>query len=109
MDAEFLKTVLGKVCRRFDDILSDVSLWKYRVSCKVSGKFPPLSNLDNSYEDEMDWTEICIEMESERNKWCNIEKAMSHFVIKDVHYASVDAVILVNVSFLYITRSFSLI
>ncbi|XP_039758323.1 F-box/WD repeat-containing protein 9-like isoform X2 [Pararge aegeria] len=64
--------------------------------CKISGCFPPLSNLDNCIEDELDWTEMCIEMEVEKNKWCNVDKGMSHFVIKDVHYASVDAVILVN-------------
>ncbi|XP_023935777.2 F-box/WD repeat-containing protein 9 [Bicyclus anynana] len=96
LDAEFLKTVLGKVCSRFDDILSDVSLWKHRVSCKVSGSFPPLSSIDTSIEDNVDWTEMCIEMEVEKNKWCNVDTEMSHFVIKDVHYASVDAVILVN-------------
>lgn len=89
---------MSNVCQRFNDILADISLWRYRVSCKVSGCFPPLSNLENWNEDEVDWTGMCIEMERERDKWCNVDKNTKHLVIKDVHYASVDAVILVNVS-----------
>lgn len=97
MDADFIKNTLSKVCTRFEVILTDVSLWKHRVSCKIRGLFPPLSDLDNWNEDSVDWTEMCIEMEAERNKWHNVEKATKHLVIKDLHYASVDAVILVNV------------
>lgn len=65
---------------------------------KVSGSFPPLSILNNWDDSEVDWTEMCIEMENEKNKWCNVDTAMRYFVVKDVHYASVDAIVLVNVS-----------
>ncbi|XP_026497954.2 F-box/WD repeat-containing protein 9-like isoform X1 [Vanessa tameamea] len=96
LDANFIKNNLSKVCQRFNDILDDISLWKYRASCKMRGCFPPLFNLDSWKEDDVDWTDMCIEMEAERNKWCNVDKTTKHLVIKDVHYASVDAVILVN-------------
>ncbi|OWR43533.1 F-box/WD repeat-containing protein 9-like [Danaus plexippus] len=95
LDAGFIINTLSKVCSRFDEILADVGLWKHRVRSKVHGYFPPLCDIDESYEDS-DWIEMCIEMEHEREKWCNVDKSTKHFVIKDVHYASVDSVILVN-------------
>lgn len=98
LDASFIKNTLSKVCTRFEVIVTDVSLWKHRVSCKIRGLFPPMAHLEDWNEELVDWTQMCIEMENEKHKWCNVDTKTKHLVIKDLHYASVDAVILINAS-----------
>lgn len=100
LDADFLRYTLSKVCQRFEDILNDETLWKHLVRHKLKGYFPPLCNVEKYNSEIIDWPEICVEIDVERNKWCEVEKTTRHFVIKDVHYASVDAVLLINVSFM---------
>lgn len=47
---------------------------------------------------QIDWEEVCVEMDVEMKKWTNVKDVMRHIVVKDVHFASVDTVLLVNVS-----------
>lgn len=97
MEADFLKYTLSKVCRRFENILADEHLWKFWVHSKIKGYFPVLPNLKTWDESPIEWEEICVEMDVERKKWCNVMETTKHIVIKDVHYASVDTVFLANV------------
>lgn len=106
LEADFIKNTLSKVCTRFEAILTDVSLWKHRVNCKIKGLFPPMAHLEDWNEDVVDWTKMCIEMENEKYKWCNVDTTTKHLVIKDLHYASVDAVILVNASIFLVISSY---
>ncbi|XP_053615320.1 F-box/WD repeat-containing protein 9-like [Plodia interpunctella] len=96
LDPHFLRNTLSKVCKRFDDILADEHLWKTWIHTKVKGAFPPLPHLKLWEEVEVDWEEICVEMDIERKKWSNVNETMKHVVVRDVHFASVDTVLLVN-------------
>ncbi|KAJ2948084.1 hypothetical protein O0L34_g9882 [Tuta absoluta] len=96
LDAHFLKNTMSKVCTRFADILADDHLWKYWVHSKIKGCFPPLHDLKIWEEQQIDWEEVCVEMDVEKKKWCNVKESMRHIVVKDVHFASVDTVLLVN-------------
>lgn len=100
LEADVLKYTLSKVCRRFEDILADDHLWKYWVHSKIKGFFPVLPNLKIWEETQIDWEGVCVEMDVERKKWSNVNNTMKHIVVKDVHYASVDTVLLANVSIL---------
>lgn len=86
------------MCLRFCDILADDQLWKHWVQNKIKGKFPPVGDLKKWNVDPADWQDLYIAMEVEKKTWCNVEETMKHMVVKDVHFASVDAVLLVNVS-----------
>lgn len=101
MEADFLKYTLSKVCKRFENILADEHLWKFWVHSKIKGYFPALSNLMVWDESPIEWEEICVEMDVEKKKWCNVKETTKHIVIKDVHYASVDTVFLANVCILH--------
>ncbi|XP_014356534.2 F-box/WD repeat-containing protein 9 [Papilio machaon] len=96
LEADVLKYTLSKVCRRFEDILADDHLWKYWVHSKIKGFFPVLPNLKIWEETQIDWEEVCVEMDVGRKKWSNVKDTMKHIVVKDVHYASVDTVLLAN-------------
>lgn len=97
MDAHFLKHTLSKVCSRFADILADDHLWKYWVHSKIKGCYPTLPHLKVWEDEQIDWEEVCVEMDVENKKWTNVKDSMRHIVVKDVHFASVDTVLLVNV------------
>lgn len=96
LDAHFLKYTLSKVCRRFESILADDHLWKYWVHSKTHGRYPALPNLKIWDEVQIDWEEVCVEMDVEMTKWTKVKDTMRHIVVKDVHFASVDTVLLVN-------------
>lgn len=44
-------------------------------------------------------------MDFERNKWTESTNNVKHIVVKEMHYASVDAVLLVNVSIFYVIEN----
>ncbi|CAB3241039.1 unnamed protein product [Arctia plantaginis] len=96
IDVQILKHTLSKVCRRFYDILADDCLWKYWVHSKVKGTYPVLPDLKLWEEIDIDWEAVCIEMDLETKKWTNVKDTMRHIVVKDVHFASVDTVLLLN-------------
>ncbi|CAG4954375.1 unnamed protein product [Colias eurytheme] len=96
LDCHFLKYTFSRVCTRFEDILADDHLWKYWVNNKMNGCFPALPNLKIWDEVQIDWEEVCVEIDSEKKKWTDVENTTQHIIIKDVHYASVDAVLLLN-------------
>lgn len=104
MDPYFLRNTLSKVCRRFADILADDHLWKHWVHSKIKGCFPALLDLKLLDEDKLVWEEVCVDMDVEKRKWSNVKETMRHIVVQDVHYASVDTVLLVNVSMKYKTQ-----
>ncbi|CAK1540218.1 unnamed protein product [Leptosia nina] len=96
LDSHFLKYTFSKVCTRFENILADDHLWKYWVQNKVNGCFPALPHL-KIYEDvQIDWEEVCVEIDTEKKKWSDVQNTTKHIIAKDIHYASVDAVLLLN-------------
>lgn len=93
LDARFVADSLSLVCRRFNEILLDDSIWKSRIAKHFSGIYPALT-VDNP--DVFDWREACACIEDEINLWKFKDDVMSRIVLKDIHYASVDAVLLMN-------------
>ncbi|KOB76378.1 putative WD-repeat protein [Operophtera brumata] len=96
LDAYFLKNTFGKVCQRLEDILSDDNLWKYWVHSRIKGCYPPILEIKIWDEEPINWVDVCADMDFERNKWTNSAETVKHIVVKEMHYASVDAVLLVN-------------
>ncbi|XP_059051089.1 F-box/WD repeat-containing protein 9-like [Achroia grisella] len=97
LDPHFLRATLSKVCRRLEDILADDHLWKNWIHSKINTcAFPPLPYLKLWDDIDLDWEEVCVEMDVERKRWSNVKETMQHIVVKDVHFASVDTVLLVN-------------
>ncbi|CAG9796411.1 unnamed protein product [Diatraea saccharalis] len=96
LDPYFLRNTVSKVCRRFEDILADDHLWKHWVHSKIKGCFPVLLDCDILDEVQLDWENVCIDMDIEYRKWTNVKDTMRHIVVKDVHFASVDTVLLLN-------------
>lgn len=64
---------------------------------KTNGCFPTLPLLKIWDETQIDWEAVCVEMDVEMKKWTNVKETTRHIVVKDVHFASVDTVLLVNV------------
>lgn len=95
LDCEFLRFTLTKVCQRFQIILADTELWKYWLYRRVHQEYPALPYL-NIWHNEKVWEDAYIEIDREYNKWINVDERLTHIVVKDVHFASVDAVLLLN-------------
>lgn len=89
---------MGKVCQRLQDILADDNLWKYWVHSRIKGCYPAILDIKLWDEQPINWADVCADMDFERNKWTNSTETVKHIVVKEMHYASVDAVLLVNVS-----------
>lgn len=105
LDPVFLKYTLRLVCQRLEDILSDDMLWKNWIHSRIKGHFPVIPQLA-IYEDKpINWERVCIEMDIEFSRWYNVKESMKHVVVKDMHYASVDTVLLVNKGELCISGS----
>ncbi|XP_063548141.1 F-box/WD repeat-containing protein 9-like [Cydia strobilella] len=97
LDADFLSHTLAKVCTRFETILEDSHIWKYWYHSKLEGStYPPLPHLQHWEEKPIDWQSLCVESASEKRRWENVRETMKHIVVKDIHFASVDTVLLVN-------------
>lgn len=77
--------------------MADDHLWKYWVQNKMNGFFPAIPSLNVYKESGIDWEEICVEIDSEKKKWSDVKHTTKHIIAKDIHYASVDAVLLLNV------------
>ncbi|GLH12614.1 F-box/WD repeat-containing protein 7 [Gryllus bimaculatus] len=93
LDARFIANSLSLVCKHFHDVLSDESVWKSRIAKHHESVYPALP-VDNP--DEFNWQEACAKIEDEHNRWKNKEKDMKRILLKDIHYASVDAVLLMK-------------
>lgn len=96
LDPQFLNDTLSKVCQRFHNILADDHLWRYWVHSKIKGYYPTISELKLWDEEPINWKNVCLDMDVERKKWTNVKDTMIHIVVKDVHFASVDTVLLIN-------------
>ncbi|XP_056426307.1 F-box/WD repeat-containing protein 9 [Hyla sarda] len=89
LDARFILSVLPLVCRTFRDIVSQEMTWRVRVQKKVSTNFPVVE------QQNFDWPSACIELEEQLSHWSDNGKAEC-FSLADGHYASVDAVLLLQ-------------
>lgn len=93
LDASYISETLSKVCRRFEDIFTDRLLWKYWVSRRLKHKYPALLHVDTA---KFNWEDACIKLDNEYKRWSASGTTMRHIVVSDVHFASVDTILLVN-------------
>ncbi|XP_075715225.1 F-box/WD repeat-containing protein 9 isoform X2 [Rhinoderma darwinii] len=89
LDARFILSVLPLVCRTLRDIVSEKVTWKVRVQKRVSSSFPVVE------QENFDWPSACIELEEQLSHWSDNRKT-EHFSLAEGHYASIDAVLLLQ-------------
>lgn len=94
LDAKFLTDSLSLVCKRFNDILSDQSIWRSRLKKRWPNHKLPLMEFCGN--DTLTWTELCYHIEDELELWTKHKHTMRKIVWKDKHYSCVDAVKLLN-------------
>ncbi|XP_063787245.1 F-box/WD repeat-containing protein 9 isoform X1 [Pseudophryne corroboree] len=89
LDPRFILNVLPLVCSTLRDIVSEKVTWKVRVQKRVSSNFPVVE------QENFDWPSACIDLEEQLSHWSDNEK-IEHFSLADGHYASIDAVLLLQ-------------
>ncbi|XP_068083329.1 F-box/WD repeat-containing protein 9 [Anabrus simplex] len=101
LDARFIACSMRFVCKHFHVILSDEFVWKSRVGRRWNNAYPPLP----VKSEEFSWMKACTLIEEEDKKWSTIGETMHRVTLKDVHFACVDAVLLMNSGSLLISGS----
>ncbi|KAK8771095.1 hypothetical protein V5799_025660 [Amblyomma americanum] len=90
LDAPFIIEVVSKLCTRFADLLGDDSFWKAKLAATWPKPYPvPVA-------EDFDWKEACIERERQFNQWTNWEDEMRSVHIRDAHFGSIHALLLMN-------------
>ncbi|CAN2391597.1 F-box WD repeat-containing protein 9 [Pristimantis euphronides] len=89
LDARFILSVLPLVCRTLRDIVSEEVTWRLRVQQRVNSSFPVVE------QEHFDWPSACIELEEQLSHWSD-NRRREHFSLAEGHYASVDAVLLLQ-------------
>ncbi|XP_012258692.2 F-box/WD repeat-containing protein 9-like isoform X2 [Athalia rosae] len=94
LDAVTLVHSLSLVCKEFNAILNDDSLWKARISqmCPHSG-FPVLPLVE---EDELFWKLSCVALERQTVLWDQDGETMERLSLANAHYGTIDGILLMN-------------
>ncbi|KAM3924934.1 F-box/WD repeat-containing protein 9 isoform 1-T1 [Leptodactylus fuscus] len=98
LDARFILCVLPLVCHTLRYIVSEKMTWRVRVQKKIHAKFPIQEQKD------FDWPSACIQLEEHTSHWSD-NGNREHYSLADGHYASVDAVLLLQGGSLCVTGS----
>ncbi|XP_014665834.1 PREDICTED: F-box/WD repeat-containing protein 9-like [Priapulus caudatus] len=89
LDARFLYCTLTLVSRYFNYLLNDDSSWKMRIAKRFPKKYPPLKAPLG-----FNWKLACAKREYQHELWSH--GGMERFTLTEGHYASVDAIHLMN-------------
>ncbi|XP_069700285.1 F-box/WD repeat-containing protein 9-like isoform X4 [Periplaneta americana] len=92
LDARFITHSLSVVCKRFHEILSDAAIWKSRITKRWGSVYPPIP-VDS---DDFNWRLACVCIEDQYEFWQRKDANMRSILRNDIHYASVDAIHLMD-------------
>jgi len=91
LQVKFITQVLANVCTLFRDLAENSNNWKIRIKQRWVGQYPPLPP-----DYPIDWTQACIDREEADRVWCENGDGMLHCSNSSSHYASVDAIHVMN-------------
>ncbi|PNF16360.1 hypothetical protein B7P43_G10497 [Cryptotermes secundus] len=101
LDARFITRSLSLVCKRFHEILSDITVWRSRITKRWGNEYPPVP-VDT---DAFDWRLACVCIEDQYEFWNKKDVQMKPILKSDIHYAAVNAVHLMNSGLLCVSGS----
>ncbi|KAG8441427.1 hypothetical protein GDO86_006969 [Hymenochirus boettgeri] len=90
LDPRFILTALPLVCRTFKLIVEEETTWRIRVQKRVRSSYPVVE------QENFDWPAACIDLEEQIDHWTDNGKKAKHFSLPQGHFASVDAVLLLQ-------------
>ena len=86
-----MRTVVSRVNRRLNQLISDPVIWKLRISSRWPAKYPPVT----PEEPPWDWARACVSREKFSNQWSKYESLKEKVKVRG-HYSSVDTVLLME-------------
>ncbi|XP_021912837.1 F-box/WD repeat-containing protein 9-like isoform X2 [Zootermopsis nevadensis] len=92
---------MSLVCKRFHEILSDSAIWRSRISKRWGSKYPPIP----VNADDFNWRLACVNIEDQYELWNRKDIKIKSVLRKDIHYAAVDAIHLMNSGLLCVSGS----
>ncbi|XP_054834728.1 F-box/WD repeat-containing protein 9 isoform X2 [Eublepharis macularius] len=90
LQARFVLSVLPLVCQTLRDIVQDGVMWRIRLQKRIGSCYPVVE------DDKFNWPAACIELEEHLQQWAEDGKNTEYFSLADGHFASVDAVLLLQ-------------
>ncbi|PNF41646.1 hypothetical protein B7P43_G07628 [Cryptotermes secundus] len=101
LDARFISRSLSLVCKRFHEILSDITVWRSRITKRWGNEYPPVP-VDT---DAFDWRLACVCIEDQYEFWNKKDVQMKPILTSDIHQGAVNAVHLMNSGLLCVSGS----
>ncbi|KAE8750416.1 hypothetical protein FOCC_FOCC002710 [Frankliniella occidentalis] len=92
LSARLLMQTMRLVNKRLNEILSDDFIWRSRIFKRWRQVYPPLPAVNNC----VNWKAACINLEEQQERWSNMQSTMKHLSWRDLHVASIDAIMLIN-------------
>ncbi|OBS74019.1 hypothetical protein A6R68_15430 [Neotoma lepida] len=90
LDARVVLHVLPCVCQALHDLVRDHVTWRLRAQRRVRAPYPVVE------EEDFDWPAACIELEQHLARWAEDGQRAEYFCLADGHFASIDAVLLLQ-------------
>lgn len=90
LDARVVLQVLPCVCQALHDLVRDRVTWRLRAQRRVRAPYPVVE------EENFDWPAACIELEQHLARWAEDGLRTEYFCLADGHFASIDAVLLLQ-------------
>ncbi|KAL6056577.1 hypothetical protein STEG23_003704 [Scotinomys teguina] len=90
LDARVVLHVLPCVCQALHDLVRDHVTWRLRAQRRVRAPYPVVE------EEDFDWPTACIELEQHLARWAEDGQRAEYFCLADGHFASIDAVLLLQ-------------